>query len=693
VAAGRNTADGGGGNCTYTAQLSGGLFSSGYTTGGSQGFAVRSSSPIVVTSAGNRTLTFTNTTGSGDNTCYIDSVAITSTPLVPTATIAAATAVTGTGATLNGTVNPNGAATTVVFQYGTTTAFGSSIAASQSPVSGVGSTAVSAILEGLTPDTIYHYRISATNSAGGTYSNGGTFTTPDTLPPILGPVAISSSGNPGWARLGQTVTLNFTASEPIQTPSVTLLGAAATVANPSGNNWTATATVGAGTAEGPATFSISAVDSAGNAAAPVSTTTDFSSVTVDKTAPTLTPPADIVEGANSTAGAVVYFTTGASDNLDPTPMLLTAPASGSVFPIGVTTVDLTLTDAAGNASTGGFTVTVQDRTSAPVFNTAGAVPLAASGFDATGFTVGPVTLGFDPAPGQVLTLVDNTSENPITGAFTNLADSGTIATGFGGRSLLFIANYSGGDGNDLTLTLLNPEIVVEQPSSSDIAAGGSRSFGTMVVGNPVSLEFTLKNTGPGILNGMTVTKSGSDQNDFTVTTAPAAPLAGPSGTTTFTVLFNPITSGAKTANIHIASDDADENHFDIHLTGQALAAGDDTDADGMNDAAEFLLSSLGYDWQIGQPALVSTLMSHANVAGLFNASQVRALHAGTPLISKNPATGRFKLTMDWKKSTDLSAFLDFPAPAGSSVSISPQGDIEFEFPSSDNAAFFRIEME
>ena len=49
--------------------------------------------------------------------------------------------------------------------------------------------------------------------------------------------------------------------------------------------------------------------------------------------------------------------------------------------------------------------------------------------------------------------------------------------------------------------------------------------------------------------------------------------------------------------------------------------------------------------------------------------------------------------MDWKKSTNLTHFLDFPAPPGSAVSINPQGDVELEFPSPDNAAFFRIEVD
>jgi hypothetical protein len=105
------------------------------------------------------------------------------------------------------------------------------------------------------------------------------------------------------------------------------------------------------------------------------------------------------------------------------------------------------------------------------------------------------------------------------------------------------------------------------------------------------------------------------------------------------------------------------------------------------------MAALGFNWQVGQSALVSTYYTNANGAGLFTTSQVQTLNTGTPLIARDPETGKFKLTLDWKKSTDLTTFPDFPAPAGSSVSISPQGDVEFEFPSTGDAAFYRIELE
>ena len=96
----------------------------------------------------------------------------------PTATTNPASGVTAWAATLNGTVSSNGADTTVSFDYGLTTAYGSSIAATPSPLgAGAVNTAVSAALAGLNCNTTFHYRVVATNSAGTTNGLDGTFTT------------------------------------------------------------------------------------------------------------------------------------------------------------------------------------------------------------------------------------------------------------------------------------------------------------------------------------------------------------------------------------------------------------------------------------------------------------------------------------------------------------------------------------
>ncbi len=67
-------------------------------------------------------------------------------------------------ATLNGTVNAYGLSTIVIFEYGTTTNYGSTVTASQSPVTGNSITKVSADISGLKPDSTYHFRVKAENS-------------------------------------------------------------------------------------------------------------------------------------------------------------------------------------------------------------------------------------------------------------------------------------------------------------------------------------------------------------------------------------------------------------------------------------------------------------------------------------------------------------------------------------------------
>lgn len=96
------------------------------------------------------------------------------------------------------------------------------------------------------------------------------------------------------------------------------------------------------------------------------------------TAPALQLPANIVAEATSVAGAHVTFTVTASDAEDGSLTPTCAPASGSVFPLGVATVNCTATDSAGASSSGSFTVTVQ--VGAP--RIAGAI--AGKGRDASG---------------------------------------------------------------------------------------------------------------------------------------------------------------------------------------------------------------------------------------------------------------------------------------------------------------------
>jgi hypothetical protein len=104
--------------------------------------------------------------------------------IAPGATTLPASRLGQRGATLNGSVNPNGVATTFRFEYGTTTAYGQ-----LTPDSNAGAAAasqpVSAPVANLAPGTTYHYRLVAVSSAGTTSGGDAVLTTPKPAPPRI----------------------------------------------------------------------------------------------------------------------------------------------------------------------------------------------------------------------------------------------------------------------------------------------------------------------------------------------------------------------------------------------------------------------------------------------------------------------------------------------------------------------------
>ncbi len=181
----------------------------------------------------------------------------------------------------------------------------------------------------------------------------------DTTPPVLWPVTITSSNaNPAWARVGDTLTVHLLANEALQTPSITIDDQAATVTG-SGTSWTGTVNVTAALPQGAVSFSVTAQDLTGNAS---SIGTTAASLKIDTVPPVVTPPADVtVDAMQSPAVTVDYPPATASDGASAV-SLAYSKAGGSVFPLGITTVNVTATDAAGNATLRSFKVTVRDTT-------------------------------------------------------------------------------------------------------------------------------------------------------------------------------------------------------------------------------------------------------------------------------------------------------------------------------------------
>ncbi len=100
----------------------------------------------------------------------------------PTTVTGGTTAVSSAGATLLGTVTPNGSATSASFEYGLTTEYGSSAPVAVNPGSGLAPVDVSATISGLIPNRTYHYRLTASNDGGLSAGQDATFNTPAQLP-------------------------------------------------------------------------------------------------------------------------------------------------------------------------------------------------------------------------------------------------------------------------------------------------------------------------------------------------------------------------------------------------------------------------------------------------------------------------------------------------------------------------------
>ena len=208
--------------------------------------------------------------------------------------------------------------------------------------------------------------------------------------------------------------------------------------------------------------------------------------------------------------------------------------------------------------------------------------------------------------------------------------------------------YSAPSSNHIGSYPLTPELAIEQPVSTNLVDGSaSIDFGSLATGASTSLTFTLRSTGTIPLLNLSATKDGTNSSDFTFTAIPSALEDNTS--TTFTVTFTPSAAGARSAAIHIASNDANESPFDITLTGAATAGlsvieswrqtwfgittntGDaadeaDSDHDGFSNAMEF---ALGMNPTLATTPSFQTQVTGGNIEFTYNRSNASVLAGKT----------------------------------------------------------------
>lgn len=276
----------------------------------------------------------------------------------PSATTAAASNLTASGATLNGTVTSNGNQTTASFQYGTSTAYGSEIAATQSPLpAGAVNSAISATLTGLTCNTTYHFRAKAQNSVGTAYGSNLTFRP-------LCPTVVSinrASANPTVANASVSWSVVFSHSvtgvdlgdfDLVQSGGAT--GASLVSVTGSGTSWTVTANTGTASA-GTLGLNLLDNDSIVSSGTPLGGAGIGNGNFVGQLY-TIVPPAPILGKLSSTAAAVVGdVITFAVSARNPHAVSLADVVISDVLPSGMNYVAQVATH--GTVSVTGQTVT------------------------------------------------------------------------------------------------------------------------------------------------------------------------------------------------------------------------------------------------------------------------------------------------------------------------------------------------
>ena len=158
---------------------------------------------------------------------------------------------------------------------------------------------------------------------------------------------------------------------------------------------------------------------------------------VDTTAPYVAPPSHLTVEATSASGAIVEFTEpSGTDAVDDQVPARCAPAPGSVFPLGSTTVSCTATDREGNAGTASFTVDVAD-TSRPQVTVPESETVAATGASGAAFVYsasatdtvdGVLTPSCLPASGATFALGATTVVCTATDAAGNTGTNSFVVT-------------------------------------------------------------------------------------------------------------------------------------------------------------------------------------------------------------------------------------------------------------------------
>jgi autotransporter-associated beta strand protein len=161
-------------------------------------------------------------------------------------------------------------------------------------------------------------------------------------------------------------------------------------------------------------------------------------------------------------------------------------------------------------------------------NVTGTVSLAGTPLD--------MALGYSPAAGDKFTIVNNDSNDPISGGFLGAPEGLIFSLSTGSSKADFQLTYKGGDGNDVVLTAVNVaptlgpianQTIAEDAPQQTINLTGISAGGTP----PQTISITAISDKPGIIPNPTITYTSPNSTG----TLKFQPIADQSGLVTITV--------------------------------------------------------------------------------------------------------------------------------------------------------------
>ncbi|MFB9863057.1 IPT/TIG domain-containing protein [Rufibacter immobilis] len=325
---------------------------------------------------------------------------------------------------------------------------------------------------------------------------------------------------------------------------------------------------------------------------------------LEGTSPSLpAPEIDVTPGSNAQGGNSSY--TFADQNLN----VASAPATFTIHNTGTAALSVTTPLSLGGADANQFQITNQPDSSIPaggsstfqvafkptsVLTKTATISITNNDANENPYTItltgkgvllAPTISSFEPnsaAVGTTITIKGSNLTNTNNVVFESnktvvpkVLDDNTLtatvpAGAVSGPVKLTYNNNSQTSTSTASFTVQAPEIDVT-PGSNSLGGSSTQAFGERNINTTSApFTFTIHNTGNVPLTLTTpLTLRGTDANQFQITKQPDASIPA-GGSSTFEVAFKPTSVSAKTANILIANNDANENPYSINLSGTGV---------------------------------------------------------------------------------------------------------------------------